>query len=164
MRKLLFSALFGLSCVFSVQASDQNHDHHGHDHHGHAHVAPHGGTLIPLADGGGNLEILFNQQTGHLQIWLLDGCAENFIRSPQKELQLVIKRLDVSEATEGTDRSILRMPLAAIPNLLTGETIGNTSEFGIVNDALIGVSRFAGYIASINFQGTTLTKVPVTWQ
>ena len=55
----------------------------------HIHVAPHGGTLVPLGEHAYNLELVRDADTGRLSLYVLDGHAENFIRITAPTIELV---------------------------------------------------------------------------
>jgi hypothetical protein len=154
--QLILTGILSLFTFLGLGFTEEDHHHH--------HVAPNGGILIPLGDHSGNIELLFQPETGKVRIWLLDGCAENYIRSAQKEIQLVVRRQEVTLGVTGAvDDRVIRLPLAAIGNRLTGETVGNTSEFGAVIDSLKGVKKFTGFFDKVEFRGFEFVKVPVQW-
>jgi len=138
-------------------AHDDDHDgthdgDHGasdgaHGEGGHKHVAPHGGALIPIADGAANIEVVLDREQGELTLFLFDGCAENSLRS------------DLASMTLVCDNEIFE--LAARASGLTGETVGDTSEFGLVDERLKGRGSLSGKLARVSLLGSTLTDVGI---
>jgi hypothetical protein len=121
---------------------------HSHDHSEHSHTAPNGGMLVPLGEHFANLELLHDKETGKLTAFVLDGCAEKSIRLPQNEITL-----EIGLAKDGstTTKSVT---LAAVANVLTGETAGNTSQFEVISEDLKGVERFSGRVAGLRIKGS----------
>lgn len=150
--QLLFTLFFAISTCFSQ------------DHHDHHHTAPNGGMLIPLGDHFANVELLFDPESGKVRIWLLDGCAENYIRSSMPSVDLVVRRKEVQpDVTPAQQDRVVRIKLAAIANRLTGETVGNTSEFAAIIDSMRGVLQFHGFLERIEIRSEEFLKVPVQW-
>ena len=129
---------------------DHGHDHDGHDHSGHHHVAPRGGTLVAVGDGSVSVEFLLDAETGNVSAWVMDGCAENPVRVEQKELVL---KIHTGDGNADTTEEAVELRLAAVANVLTGETIGDTSEFRGQSDHLIGKERFRGELAGLTAKG-----------
>lgn len=123
---------------------EDDHDH-DHDHQGHAHTAPHGGTLVVLGDEFAHLELVLDAAAGQLTVYVLDGEAVGGVRLAQEQLELLIRLPE-------HDDDVLVVCHAA-PNVLTGETIGDTSEFRGASRSLIGASRFDVAIKSITIKG-----------
>ncbi|MBW7876401.1 MAG: hypothetical protein H3C47_10475 [Candidatus Cloacimonetes bacterium] len=154
MQRIL-TGILGLFIILGCGFSEEDHHHH---------VAPNGGVLIPLGDHSGNIELLFDPESGKVRIWLLDGCAENYVRSAQKEIHLVIRRQEITPGvTSAENDRVIRLKLSALKNRLTGETVGNTSEFGAIIDSLKGVKKFTGFFDKVEFRGFEFEKVPAHW-
>lgn len=117
--------------------------------HEHEHKAPHGGTLVEIGEEFAHLELVLDQATGQLTAYALDGEAENSVRLPQKEIELTIGSATIK--------------LAAVDNPLTGETIGDTSEFRSQPGALKDQSQFTGTIKKIQIKGQSFESVPVNF-
>src|ERR1041385_7416284 len=117
--------------------------------HEHEHKPPHGGTLVEIGEEFAHLELVLDQATGQLTAYALDEEAENSIRLPQKEIELTIGPATIK--------------LAAIDNPLTGETVGDTSEFRSPAGALKGQDRFSGVIKKIHIKGQSFDSVPVNF-
>jgi hypothetical protein len=112
--------------------------------HGHHHTAPHGGTLIRLGDEFAHIELVLD--SGKLTAYVLDGHAENAVRIEQKSLRISIDGVDVD--------------LAGVENPLTGEKVGDTSEF---TGQIKNVPRFTGRIPSVTIKGQTFKDVSFTF-
>lgn len=134
-------------------------DHHGHDHdhdhgteatsdhgsEGHEHVAPHGGVLIPIAQGSANVEVLHDADAGSLELYFLDGCAENPLRSPSASVTV--------KSGETT------WELAAVASALTGETVGDTSAFALSSEELKGADLGEAVLVGVELLGQQLSNL-----
>ena len=129
--------------------SEQEGSHETHAHH--EHTAPHGGTLVVLGEEFAHVEFVLEETTGKLIAYVLDGEAEKPVRLTEKTIGLNVNRLD-SEQT-------VTLQLQAVPNVLTGETEGDTSQFEGQLDALVGATEFQAEIASIAVKGQIFTDV-----
>jgi hypothetical protein len=142
--RLLFAALA------LVMTSCSKHEHADHNHSGgHVHRAPHGGSLVELGAHQFNLELLHDRTLGTLTAFILDGHAENAIRIAAPAIELEVNRA-------GT-RTTLR--LGAVANPLSGETVGDTSEFAGQANWLTTTERISGEIREITVRGTTFRNV-----
>lgn len=152
MRRLLPAALLLLAA-----ACGDGHDHAEHADEPHAeahlHVAPRGGALVVLAEETAHVEVVPDPATGRLSLYVLGPHAERPVRVAQAEIAVT---LDVA----GTEH---RVALPAVANELTGETVGDTSEFSADVEALKGVETFSGRIEEISARGATYTAVPFTY-
>lgn len=136
---------------------DEHAHDHGHGHgagdaaHGHVHEAPHGGTLVVLADEAVNLELVLDAAAGKLTAYVLDGHAERGLRIAQPSIQLSLRR----GAGDPFD-----VTLVAVANALTGETAGDTSEFAATDERLRGPGAIDGVVRSVAVRGTAFADVP----
>jgi hypothetical protein len=142
-------ALLVMAVLMTVGCSRHEHDHAAHAHHGHAHQAPHGGTLIELGDHQFNLELLHDRGAGTLTAFVLDGHAEHAVRVPANEIRLLLDREGRTEP----------LSLAAVANPLSGETVGDTSEFRAEAEWLKEATMVSGHIAAITVRGVTFRDV-----
>ena len=71
-----------LSIALLLAGCGGSHESGEHDHatHGHAHHAPHGGALVMLGNHAFQIELLPDPQKKQIDLYVLDGGAENFIR------------------------------------------------------------------------------------
>jgi hypothetical protein len=143
---------FGVLESADVRAHDRPHDHRDGHHH---HEAPHGGTLISLGNHVLHLELLLESERGQLVAWILDGEAERGIRTEQTELTLTVLPTGETEPFELTMR--------AVANALTGETVGDTSEFHGSSEGLVGVASFSGTLDSLTARGVTFRGVDLSY-
>jgi hypothetical protein len=142
--------LFGVLAITTLVACGKKD--HAHEKHGeHTHVAPHGGTLVELGDHAYNLELVRNNEAGKLSAYVLDGHAEKFVRINTSAIELV--------AMPGG--TFTRLSLKAIANPVTGETVGDTSQFEAQADWLKTAGEFAG-IVTAEIRGVKFEKVEYT--
>ena len=140
--------------ILASCGENKTSDHSGH----HVHIAPHGGELIELGKKKSefNLELVLLEQ-GFLQVYVMDSCAENFVRISATSIDI-----EVTDENNNT-KTILCEP---IEDPVTGETIGNTSLFTsttkVLNDLPIsGVIRKLNIIEftyeniEVNFSGSS---------
>ncbi|MGK0218578.1 MAG: hypothetical protein ACI9HE_002072, partial [Planctomycetota bacterium] len=166
MKALFLSSLFAAACLAacSGEAShdhehgeDHDHDHaadHAGDHAGeaesageHVHSAPHGGELIVLIAEGAHLELVHDAEEGELTGYFLGAHADTPLRLTQGTLTL---------AFPGEDGAPASFVLEAVANALTGETVGDTSEFHLQDPGLVGISVGSGFLGPIDVLGQTL--------
>jgi hypothetical protein len=119
----------------------------------HAHEAPHGGTLVELGEHFGFLEFVLNGETGTLTAYVLDGGAEQAVRIAQPTLTVT---LDAPQALAGQ-----ALTLAAKANVLTGETVGDTSEFVVTHAALKGLTTFSARVTEVVVKGQAFKDLTV---
>ncbi len=101
--------------------------------HEHAHTAPHGGTLIELGEHAGHLEAALDTQAGTLDLYVLDGHAESYVRLAAPTVVVHLKWEGLAEPVTAT--------LSAVASPLTGETVGDTSRFSATIPELKGKSE-----------------------
>ena len=111
------SSLFYFVWLSFLGCSDHAHKHGSL----HVHQPLRGGVLYELGKHGSghNFELVTNEK-GQLELFVLDAHAENYVRISQKQIDLQI--ID-------SNNSITVLPLHAIADPATGETLGNTSLF-----------------------------------
>ncbi|MDO8540168.1 MAG: hypothetical protein Q7S40_06955 [Opitutaceae bacterium] len=117
----------------------------------HVHRAPHGGALFEIGEHAFNLELVRDAVTGSLTAFVLDGHAENFVRSSSPAIELI--------AIVGAERRPLT--LRAVANNATGETVGNTSQFEGQADWLKTTPEFPATIASLEIRGTKFQNIAI---
>ena len=143
-----------LPLVLLAVACGDGHDHDDHaEEHAHVHVAPRGGTLVVLAEETAHVEVLLDPGSGHLALFVLGPHAESPVRVAQESVEVAL-------TVNGTETTVT---LPAIASELTGETVGDTSEFAADVDALKGVSEFRGRISTLSARGTTYEGVTFTY-
>jgi len=69
-------------------ADHDGHDHSGHDHsdHGHAEEGPHQGSLIELGNEAYHAEMVHDEATGTVTVYLLDSAAKTSVPIDATEL------------------------------------------------------------------------------
>ena len=112
----------------------------------HEHHAPHKGTLVELGEEFAHLELVLDPATGKLTGYLLDGEAENPVRTNNQMITIRVTRVTGSATTRPAPFSVDLKPVA---NALSGETVGNTSQFEGQSADLIGVTNFDGQVAAV---------------
>ena len=110
---------------------------------------PHGGTPVVLGDEAFQLELVRNRAAGTLQVYVLDGEMEDFIRIPAARLDLQVQR-----AGRWTP-----LPLLPVADPATGETVGNTCLFQAQAEWLKSTDRFQGVFRDLKIQDQTFKKV-----
>ncbi len=98
--------------------------------------APHGGTVVKLGTVG-HLEFVLDPSSGMLTAYVLDAAGTAVARIPAKTITV-----EVTPA-RGTATTVT---LASTANGLTGDTVGNSSQFGGTSAALKGVTAFVGTV------------------
>jgi hypothetical protein len=141
-----------LACALALGGCGDEHAH-DHDHAGHAHhdhKAPHGGALQVLGEEAAHVELVLDAKSGALTAYVLDGEAEKPVRVAAPTLRI---KLSGGEAVE----------LSAVANPLTGETVGDTSQFEGTSPKLVGASRFDGTLETITARGVKFDAVRVAF-
>ena len=109
----------------------------------HGHQAPHGGTLLSLGEDFAHVELVLDSQTGQLSAFVLDGEAEKSIRLVQEEISVSI----------GDPSGAISVVLRGVASPLTGEKIGDTSQFEGRSERLRGRKEFEGTLLRLVVQG-----------
>ncbi len=79
MMRILVTMLIGLALVACGGKDDHDHAHDdGHDHgaedaHHEDHSAQHGGELLEFGKHEGHVEVVHEDETGTVRIWIYDG-------------------------------------------------------------------------------------------
>lgn len=118
---------------------------------GHEHAAPHGGALVELGEEFAHIELVHDAASGGLTAYVLDGEAEQAVRVAVPALELEITPAG-GAATAAS--------LAAKANALTGESVGDSSQFVGTVPALKGVTRFTGVVRQLTVRGQAFSAVP----
>lgn len=141
MQKTLLSIL--LYSFFSAGCGGS----HAHDEeeHEHVHEPMFGGQLIECGDHEGNVELVADTEDGELVFYLLDGHAVDVVRSARESI-------DVEVVVGG---ETLSLKAAAQANPLTGDSVGDSSQFSVQHDKLKGAASFTGTIKAVDIQGST---------
>jgi hypothetical protein len=123
----------------------------GGDGH-HVHTAPHGGELYELGPHGSGFNFeLFLNETGKLNLYVLDAHAENFVRIKQTQIEILF-----------TDSNRSSLSLEAVEDSATGEKVGDTSRFqspGSIHDLL----PIQGFLKEISVGSKTYSEQPISF-
>jgi len=114
----------------------------------HEHKAPHGGALVEFGEEFAHLEVVVDSGSGQLTGYVLDGEAEKPVRIEQREVVI-----DVRKPTA------LKVTLKAVASSLTGEKVGDTSQFEGQADGLKGLKDFDATVLKITVKGKEFSSV-----
>ena len=135
-----------------AEEADADHEH-GENYHGHAHVhtAKDGGVLVEIGDHFANFEVLLLEADRTATIYTLDAHADYNSRVPDPSLTLEI-------ALEGGP---VLVELPGIANPLTGETVGDTSEFSasLTEEQFRAVADGKATVKTVTIKGATFTDL-----
>ncbi len=129
------------------------------DTQAHVHAAPRGGTLVELGDHEANVELLLDASAGRLTAYLLDAHAENPIRESAAALHCRVTSVRDAAGQRAVDWELALLPIA---NVLTGETVGSTSEFAAQDDRLRGLHTATGLFDKLHVRGGDYREVSFT--
>lgn len=118
--------------------------------HVHEHHAPHKGTLVEFGEEFAHLELVLDPATGKITAYTLDGEAENAVRIKQTEIEVAVSPAKAEAFT---------VKLKAVASTLTGETVGDSSQFEGQDDKLKDLKEFDGKIAAIELKGQAFKDV-----
>lgn len=136
----------------AAAAVADDHDDDDDDHGHHEHSAPHGGTLVEFGDEFAHLELVLEPATRLLTVYALDGEAERPVRVTEPAIDFEIT------LPNGGDTFVVR--LSAVENALTGERVGDSSQFTATVPALKGTSMFVGRVVDVRLRGERFTGIP----
>ncbi len=114
-----------------------------------ASTAPHGGTVVKLGTVAA-LEFVHDPSSGTLTAYVLNGAASGTQRS-------AAKTIDVEVTVPGGAK--VPVSLVSTANGLTGDAVGNSSQFGGAQPGLKGVTAFTGVVKQFVAGGETFTNV-----
>lgn len=159
MRHSMFRILLVACSVFLAAGRLAAHEPDpaaAHGGCGHAHNAPHDGTLIALGDHVAHVELLLDAEDGTVRLYVLGAHAEQAVRIADHTLTIDLQ--SIADAAVTAEALVLH----AVPSLLTGEQVGDTSEFAAAHPALVGAPGFAGRLRAITVRGVTFADVAVS--
>ena len=132
-------------------AHDDGHDHGGESaqDEGDVHKPSHGGVLIEIGDHFANIEVKLDAETGTITAWTTGPHADQPKRLKQESI----------EATVTVGDQSADVAFAALPNSITGEKVGDTSQFEAQADLLKGADAFEITFKSITVSGQTFDNV-----
>jgi hypothetical protein len=112
----------------------------------HEHKPPHHGSLQVFGKELAHLELLLDAKTGKLTAYALDGEAEHSVRLVQASIKIRVLR-------SIPQRPPFTVVLHAVANPLTGETVGDSSQFEGDNGRLAGLTAFEGQCEKVTLRG-----------
>ena len=143
---LSWAAAFGLL----TGCGDASHEHHAEEKsHKHEHAPPHGGTAVVLGKEQFHLEFVLEATNGLMQLYVLDGHMESFIR-------LTNTAIEVSAQVDGKSRAL---SFDAVATLASGETVGDTALFEARAEWLKATTNFDGTIKALTVRGARFENV-----
>jgi hypothetical protein len=128
-----------------------------HDHK-HEHTAPHGGTLVVFGEEAAHVELVLDAKEGKLTAYVLDGEAENAVRIKQADIAIAVTWPATKNEKGEEVRKTSILKLAAVEHELTGEKVGDTSEFAVQSDELKDAKEFDAVIPLIEIKGMKFEK------
>jgi len=136
--------------------ADDAHDHSEDEHadeedHGHSHEAPRGGALVELGDHVAHFEVLLSAQTGTLTFYAMDGHVETPVRLASEGFPVLVTLDGAAEP--------IALEMKAVASELTGETVGNTSEFAVTDERLLNQAHFKAVIPAVDIRGVAFENV-----
>jgi hypothetical protein len=99
------------------------------------------------------LEVVLDGELGSLTAYVLDGEAEKAVRISQPSISVTF---EMPQAV--TNQTVV---LAAKANALTGETVGDTSEFTVTSPVLKGQTAFTARVSELTVKGQTFKDLAV---
>lgn len=119
----------------------------------HAHDAPRGGTLVELGEHFAFLEFVLDRGAGSLTVYVLDGEAEQSVRLAQPA---VVVAFDAPEPLTGQT-----LTLAAQASTLTGETVGDSSQFAVSHESLRNQTAVIVRLTEVTVKGQVFRELTV---
>jgi len=112
-------------------------------------TSPHGGTVVSLGSAA-KLEFVLDPSSGMLTAYVLDATGKAVMRIPAKTITLEVT------PPGGKPTALV---LNSTANGFTGDSVGNSSQFGGTSPALKGVTAFTGSVKAAVVAGQTFTNV-----
>jgi hypothetical protein len=114
-------------------------------------AAPHGGVLVTLGERFAYLEFRLDRTTGALTAYALDRDAHHPIRLTQPSIVLLLDAPAASAARA--------LELVGVPNSVTGEIVGDSSEFTVTRPEFRGLAELRGRIIQVIVRGQEFRDV-----
>ena len=158
MNSRLLNPLLALVLTLALPACKDQHA--GHDHgkpgdakkeaaHKHEHTPPHGGAPVVLGDEEFHLEFVREAAAGKLQLYVLDGHLDKFVR-------IAVPAIEVTSTIGGVLQTLAFQPVA---NPATGEKVGDTSLFEAQADWLKTATNFDAVVKLVDVKGKAFKDV-----
>jgi hypothetical protein len=117
------------------------------------HPPPHGGTTVKMGTTA-QLEFVLDPSSGLLTAYVLDAMGAATMRTTARTIELEVTPAGGQAAP---------LSLASTANGLTGDTVGNSSQFGGTLPALKGASNFTGVVKSFTVNGQTVSDIAFSY-
>ena len=142
-----------LALALSLSACKDKHNVRDHDKketaHKHEHTPPHGGAPVVLGEEEFHLEFVRNAAAGKLQLYVLDGHLDKFVR-------IAVPAIEVTATIGGVLQTLTFKPIA---NPATGERAGDTSLFEAQADWLKTATNFDAVVKLVDVKGKAFKDV-----
>ena len=125
---------------------------HDHDHplaEPHHHEPPHGGAGVTLGDEEAHIEFLADAEVGTITAWFFTPHMERYLRIKAESFEVLAKLPDGE----------VRLIFTAVANAATGETVGDTAQFGARADWLAGAGSFDAVLPEVSVRGTVYRDI-----
>ena len=106
--------------------------------------------MIAIGDHFAHVELVLDSTAGRMTAYVLDAEAEKAVRVDHNVLEILILK---PESPAGGPPGGDLLTMNAVTNPLTGESVGDTSEFTVVSDLLKGKTEFEGILQSVTIKG-----------
>lgn len=158
MNSKLLNPLLALVLTLALPACKDQHT--GHDHskpgeaqkaaaHKHEHTPPHGGAPVVLGEEEYHLEVVRDAAAGKLQLYVMDGELEKFIRIAAASIEVTAQVNDKAEA----------LTFKPVANPATGEQAGDTSLFEAQADWVKTATNFDAVVKLVDVKGRPFKDV-----
>lgn len=146
---MLFSWVAAAALLTGCGDSHHGHDHAGGKPHKHEHTPPHGGTPVVLGKEQFHLELVLEATNGLLQLYVLDGHMENYVRLTNVSVEVTAQAGGQSHA----------LAFNAVATAASGETVGDTSLFEARAEWLKTTTNFDATIKALTIRGSKFENV-----
>lgn len=111
--------------------------------------------MVSIGDHFAHLELVIDAEHGLASIYVLDGEAHRGVRVKAPQLTIRVQPREGGKAAGAA----FDVNLAAIGSRLTGESVGDTSQFTGAAEQLRGLKEFTATLAVIELKGQTVRDV-----
>jgi hypothetical protein len=144
--------VLALPLLFSPACGQGEAHGHADAQEQHRHTALHpGAVIVEVGEHFAQMEVALDPETGALSLWLLD--HDNSIRIEAPSIPV--------ELTVGDETFSVVCLAQASP--LTGESVGDSSEFKGLDERLAGVDRVTGVVGAVKVRGASFSGLVFDW-